>query len=190
MQKKLRVVLFLSIFLLLSYINSSEVEIAGSKNAYAIAVAFNGEKFFATPSHTLLGAEVPRIKYDGNYYAISEYHLSALRDFALLKIHDTSLFEALTIIPLQLAGDNENFYFEFPLNQTQLINFKELKGQSGRLIKIDNTIGLFQGYLINKSENSHIYRAVTLKIFPNELRKVDFSTIKAEFLQKNLKNTN
>jgi hypothetical protein len=171
---------------------TKHIKICGSNYGYGVVVKFNEQIYLATPSHVLFGATEPHAEYDGKSYSIATYYLSNLRDFALLELADTTLLPALDIIIISessLLPCAENFYFDFDINNSTLKNITNYRGLSGTLIDTGKQRGLFQGYKFNRQNQKKIFKAVNLTIFPNELHKVDFEKIRAEFLQKNLKNS-
>ncbi len=188
MQKKYLTAFFMMFFgfMLMAQIDN-EAKICGNKNSYALAVNWQDKLYFAVPSHVLFTDTPPKINYNDKEYRISRYYLSSLRDFALLEAESLTLKEIPTAFKLEkseLPAVQENFYFRFELNDSALKNYNDLKGKSGKVIVINDRIGLFQGYLFNTMSSKIIYLAVVLKIFPNELQEVDFEIIRTEFLAK------
>lgn len=193
MKKKCYIGIFLLFTAIFLQAEVLQLRLVGEKNAYALAVSWNGKQYFATPSHVLLSENPPKLIYQNKAYEVSEFYLSHLRDFALLEVSSMPPIAedcCLVIAETDKIPAEENFYFTFDLAESNLENIVDFRGQSGKLIKYRNRNGLFQGYMLDTQKNSKIFYAITLKIFPNELHKVDFSIIKAEFLKKNLKNSN
>ena len=190
MQK--RYCLYISLLFLCFFImaETPQSKIIGTTSGYGVTVKFKGQTYIATPSHVLFGTDEPTIEYNGNNYKISAYHLSILRDFALLELKEFNLSPALSPIEIYettLTPCEENFYFDCEITNSCLKNATTYQGFSGTLINFNNQLGLFQGYTINHQTKEKIFKAVTLTIFQNELHKVDFEKIRAEFSQKNLK---
>ena len=167
-------------------------KISGTNSGYGVVVKFNEQMYLAAPSHILFGSIAPHAEYNGQSYSISTYYLSNLRDFALLELENKTLLPTLSYITIgesTLAPCEKNFYFDFDITNSSLKNTTNYRGLSGTLINTSKQLGLFQGYKINRLNQKKIFKAITLTVFPNELQKVDFEKIRAEFLQKNLKNS-
>lgn len=186
------------IFLILigiSYLKliATEIQVIGDQLGTGVVVSYRGNEYLATPTHVLFSKKLPVVKIDNKTYEINEFLSSSKRDLTLLKLNEKIEFhnDIYYLIENTQSVNNSDLYFEFDITKSNLAEYanlkiKKLQGLSGKLVKFNGKIGLFQGCLVDQNQKIQKYLAIDLTNLTDEFQKVEFQEY---FLKKYLQNS-